>query len=67
MIVDGQKILTPGGLRRPDEFVRHKILDMMGDLTLIGRPVVGHFIGIRAGHAMHQKLIDRIAREWGSA
>ena len=64
LIVDGEKILTPGGLRRPDEFVRHKILDMMGDLTLVGRPVVGHFVGIRAGHAMHQKLVDRILREF---
>lgn len=67
LIVDGQRVLTPGGLRRPDEFVRHKILDMMGDLTLIGKPVIGHFIGIRAGHAMHQKLVGRIARECVSA
>lgn len=64
LIVDGRKILTPGGLRRPDEFVRHKILDMMGDLALIGRPIIGHFIGIRSGHGMHQKLVDRIMREF---
>lgn len=63
LIVKGHEILTPGGLRRRDEFVRHKILDMMGDLALLGRPVVGHFIAVRAGHAMHQKLVDRIARE----
>ena len=61
LIVKGHDILTPGGLRRKDEFVRHKILDMLGDLTLLGRPVIGHFIAIRAGHAMHQKLADCIA------
>lgn len=65
LIVKGHDVLTPGGLRRPDEFVRHKILDMMGDLALLGRPVVGHFIAARAGHAMHQKLIDRITRAEG--
>ncbi len=62
LIVDGQKVLTPGGTRRDDEFVRHKILDMMGDLALIGRPVIGHFVAIRAGHSMHLKLMERIAR-----
>lgn len=62
LIVKGHEVLTPGGLRCPDEFVRHKILDMMGDLALLGRPVIGHFIAVRAGHAMHQKLVDRIAR-----
>ncbi|MDY3869035.1 MAG: UDP-3-O-acyl-N-acetylglucosamine deacetylase [Pyramidobacter sp.] len=63
LIVKGHELLTPGGLRRPDEFVRHKILDMMGDLSLLGRPVIGHFFGIRAGHAMHLKLVDKISRE----
>ena len=63
LIVKGHEVLTPGGLRRGDEFVRHKILDMIGDLSLLGRPVCGHFIAVRAGHAMHQKLVDRIARE----
>ncbi len=62
LIVKGREVLTPGGLRRPDEFVRHKILDMIGDLALLGRPLIGHFIAVRAGHAMHQKLVDRIAR-----
>lgn len=64
LVVKDREILTPGGLRRPDEFVRHKILDMMGDLCLLGRPVVGHFLAIRAGHAMHQKLADRIIRSF---
>ena len=60
LIVKGKEILTPGGLRRPDEFVRHKILDMLGDLTLLGKKVIGHFVAVRAGHAMHQKLADQI-------
>ncbi len=62
LVVDGDAVLTPGGLRRPDEFVRHKILDMMGDLALLGRPVIGHFVAVRAGHSLHLKLKDRIAR-----
>ena len=64
LIVKGHEILTPGGLRRADEFVRHKILDMIGDLSLLGKKVVGHFVAVRAGHAMHQKLVDLIARQY---
>jgi len=64
LIVKGQEILTPGGLRRPDEFVRHKILDMLGDLALVGKKVVGHFIAVRAGHALHQKLVDQIMLQY---
>lgn len=64
LIVKGREILTPGGARRPDEFVRHKILDMIGDLTLLGQGVLGHFVAVRAGHAMHQKLVDLIARQY---
>ena len=60
LIVKGSEVLTPGGLRRPDEFVRHKILDLLGDLTLLGKRVSGHFIAVRAGHALHQKLVDQI-------
>jgi len=64
LIVKGNEILTPGGVRRPDEFVRHKILDMLGDLALLGKKVIGHFVSVRAGHAMHQKLVDQIARQY---
>lgn len=63
LVVDGQKLLTPGGLRCPDEYVRHKVLDMLGDLSLLGLPLTGHFVGLRAGHAMHLKLVDRLQRE----
>lgn len=64
LVVHGHEVLTPGGLRRPDEFVRHKILDMMGDMALLGKRVRGHFFAVRAGHSMHQKLIDLIARQY---
>jgi UDP-3-O-[3-hydroxymyristoyl] N-acetylglucosamine deacetylase len=53
-------ILNPGGLRFPDECCRHKVLDLIGDLALIGRPLVGHVIAERAGHAMHTALVKKI-------
>jgi len=53
-------VLNPGGLRFPDECCRHKALDLIGDLALIGRPLLGHVIAERAGHAMHTALVARI-------
>jgi len=53
-------ILNPGGLRFPDECCRHKALDLIGDLALIGRPLLGHVIAERAGHAMHTALVAKI-------
>jgi UDP-3-O-[3-hydroxymyristoyl] N-acetylglucosamine deacetylase len=49
--------LTPGGLRHPDEAVRHKMLDALGDLALAQGPVLGRYIGIRAGHALTNRLL----------
>lgn len=49
-------------LRFPDEFVRHKMLDLLGDISLIGRPIIGHLYAEKAGHAIHAALADRIAR-----
>ncbi len=54
------RVLNPGGLRFPDECCRHKALDLIGDLALIGRPLLGHVIAERAGHAMHAALVNRI-------
>jgi UDP-3-O-[3-hydroxymyristoyl] N-acetylglucosamine deacetylase len=51
---------NPGGLRFPDECCRHKALDLIGDLALIGKPLLGHVIAERAGHAMHAALVARI-------
>jgi UDP-3-O-[3-hydroxymyristoyl] N-acetylglucosamine deacetylase len=52
--------LNPEGLRAPDECCRHKALDLIGDLALLGRPLLGHVIAERAGHAMHVALVARI-------
>ena len=57
---DQTSILNPGGLRFPDECCRHKALDLIGDLALIGRPLLGHVIAEKAGHAMHFALVNRI-------
>jgi len=53
-------VLNPDGLRAPDECCRHKALDLIGDLALLGRPLLGHVIAERAGHAMHTALVARI-------
>jgi UDP-3-O-[3-hydroxymyristoyl] N-acetylglucosamine deacetylase len=53
-------VLNPEGLRMPDECCRHKALDLIGDLALLGRPLLGHVIAERAGHAMHTALVARI-------
>ncbi|MGI8989633.1 MAG: UDP-3-O-acyl-N-acetylglucosamine deacetylase [Bryobacteraceae bacterium] len=57
---DHRTILNEGGLRFPDECCRHKALDLIGDLALIGKPLLGHVIAERAGHAMHAALVARI-------
>lgn len=57
---DRQSVLNPGGMRFPDECCRHKMLDLIGDLALIGRPLLGRVIAERAGHAMHVALVARI-------
>lgn len=53
-------VMNPGGLRFADECCRHKALDLIGDLALIGRPLLGHVIAERAGHAMHVALVNKI-------
>ena len=55
-----ESVMNPGGLRAPDECCRHKALDLIGDLALLGRPLLGHVIAERAGHAMHWALVSRI-------
>lgn len=57
VVVDGERILTPGGLRRPDEAVRHKMLDALGDLSTAGAPLLARYVGYRAGHALTNKLL----------
>ncbi|WP_136684886.1 UDP-3-O-acyl-N-acetylglucosamine deacetylase [Falsirhodobacter xinxiangensis] len=57
VVFDGDRVLTPGGLRHRDEPVRHKMLDALGDLSLAGGPILGRYTGIRAGHAMTNRLL----------
>ncbi len=52
-----------GPLRFPDEFVRHKVLDLIGDLALLGRQIIGRIVADRAGHAMHTALVSRLLRD----
>jgi len=59
------KVLNPDGLRFPDEPCRHKVLDLIGDLALIGKPLIGHVVAERAGHAMHTALVSRIMSDPG--
>jgi UDP-3-O-[3-hydroxymyristoyl] N-acetylglucosamine deacetylase len=60
---DRTSALNPGGLRFVDECCRHKALDLIGDLALIGKPLLGHVIAERAGHAMHFALVNRIMND----
>ena len=57
VVVDGDRIINADGLRYEDEFVRHKVLDAVGDLSLAGAPILGHFHGYRSGHSMHNRLL----------
>jgi len=57
---DRNTVMNPNGLRFPDECCRHKALDLIGDLALIGKPLLGHVIAERAGHAMHAQLVSRL-------
>ncbi len=57
VVVDGDAVLNPGGLRMPDEFVRHKLLDAVGDLALAGTPLRGRFVGHRSGHTLNNRLL----------
>ncbi|MGZ6143377.1 MAG: UDP-3-O-acyl-N-acetylglucosamine deacetylase [Myxococcales bacterium] len=63
VVVDDFNILNPEGLRFPDEFVRHKILDALGDLSLIGMPVIGQLTAVKSGHAMNHQLVRRVLAE----
>jgi len=56
VVLDKERVIS-GPLRFPDEFVRHKILDFIGDLSLMRVPVIGHFIAKKAGHILHLKMV----------
>jgi len=62
VVLDREKVLNPP-LRFSDEFVRHKVLDLIGDLSLLGKQVLGTIVADRAGHAMHTALVSLILRD----
>jgi len=63
VVLDREKVMNPEGLRFPDEFCRHKILDLIGDISLFGHPLIGHVVADRAGHAMHAQLVAQLLRQ----
>ena len=66
VVIDESKVINEGGLRFTNEFVRHKILDSIGDLWLLGAQVIGHFIGYKSGHTLNHKLIHKLMahKDW---
>ena len=60
VVVDGDQVLSPGGLRHADEAVRHKMLDALGDMMLAGVPILGHYEGHKAGHAITNMLLHAL-------
>ena len=63
VVIRDDAVLTTEPLRYPDEFVRHKMLDMLGDLALLGRPLRGHLIAVKPSHAANCELVRRIAAQ----
>lgn len=71
VVIDDTDVLNPEGLRYPNEFVRHKILDAIGDLYIVGAPIIGAFTGYKSGHAINNALLravlaDEANYEWVS-
>lgn len=60
IVVDDYRILNEDGLRYEDEFVKHKMLDAIGDLYLLGNSLIGEFIGYKSGHALNNKLLREL-------
>src|SRR3981081_1276243 len=67
IVVRGEAILSKEPLRFADEFVRHKILDLIGDLALLGRRIRGHVIAVKPGHGANAELARALARELARA
>ncbi len=59
VVIDKDRVLNPEGLRYPNEFIRHKILDCIGDLSLLGMPIIGHIVTHKSGHALNHSLLKR--------
>uniref|UniRef100_B0T1N9 UDP-3-O-acyl-N-acetylglucosamine deacetylase n=1 Tax=Caulobacter sp. (strain K31) TaxID=366602 RepID=B0T1N9_CAUSK len=66
VVIDGDRVLNPEGLRRPDEFVRHKALDAVGDLYVLGAPIIGRFEGVLAGHGLNNAVVRALIANPGA-
>lgn len=62
IVIKSDGVLNPSGLRYEDEFVRHKILDIIGDLKVLNRPIKGHIIAIKAGHAINYEIGKKLSK-----
>ena len=60
VVIDGDRVLNPEGFRRPDELVRHKAVDALGDLYLLGGPLIGRFEGVLSGHGLNNALVRAV-------
>jgi UDP-3-O-[3-hydroxymyristoyl] N-acetylglucosamine deacetylase len=58
VVIDKNQVLNPDGLRYPDEFVRHKMLDCLGDFSLLGMPILGRIVAEKSGHAFHFNFLN---------
>jgi UDP-3-O-[3-hydroxymyristoyl] N-acetylglucosamine deacetylase/3-hydroxyacyl-[acyl-carrier-protein] dehydratase len=67
IVIGNHKIMNQEPLRFPDEFVRHKVLDLMGDLCLLGMPVKAHIISVKSGHASNIKMVNLLRERFGKA
>ena len=63
VVIDGEQVMNPDGLRYPDEFVRHKVLDCIGDLSLLGMPILGHVVMKKSGHAFNHAFLQKLFSE----
>jgi len=63
IVLDEYRVLNNDGLRYDDEFVKHKVLDAIGDLYLLGHPVIGAFVAHKSGHALNNLLLRRLLEE----
>jgi UDP-3-O-[3-hydroxymyristoyl] N-acetylglucosamine deacetylase len=66
IVIDDYKVINADGLRYGDEFVKHKILDAMGDLHLVGHPLLASYKAFRSGHALNNKLIRKLLSQEGA-
>ena len=60
IVLDEYKVINKDGLRYEDEFVKHKILDAVGDLYLLGHPMIGAFSGYKSGHTLNSRLLEKL-------